>query len=121
MARALQDKAVYVCPLIYGVGIRTRLFEPMAHGIPVVSTRMGAEGIEVVHGEHVLLADDPGEFAEAVLVLLRQPELRARLARGAHELVKRRYTWEAYARGMERLYEEALRKRKAETGARRVA
>ena len=121
MVQALQDKAVYVCPLTYGVGIRTRLFEPMAYGIPVVTTRMGAEGIEVVHGEHVLVADDPGAFAEAVTALLGQPELRARLARRAHELVKRRYTWEAYARGMERLYEEALRKRKADTDPRRVA
>ncbi len=110
MVEALKSKAVYVCPLLYGVGIRTRLFEPMANGIPVVSTSIGAEGIDLVPGQHALIEDSPAPFADAVIELLTRADLRRRLAQAAHQLVKARYTWEAYARGMEQLYGEAVRK-----------
>lgn len=78
---------VYIVPLRVGSGTRLKIFEAMAMGKAVVSTRVGAEGLPVIHGEHVLLADEPGEFADAVVRLLRDKELRERLGTAARRLV----------------------------------
>ena len=66
--------AVFVCPILSGSGVRVKLLEAFAAGIPVVSTVVGAEGLAVKDGEFCALADDPAEFAERVLALLRDPE-----------------------------------------------
>ena len=65
--------AVFVCPILSGSGVRVKLLEAFASGIPVVSTRIGAEGLARQDGEFCLLADDPGEFAEKVAAGIRGP------------------------------------------------
>lgn len=85
--------AVCVVPLRQGGGTRLKILEAMALGTPVVATSKGAEGLAVVNGEHLLLADDPTAFAAATLRLLREPALRARLAANARRLVEERYDW----------------------------
>jgi glycosyltransferase involved in cell wall biosynthesis len=82
---------VYVVPLRVGSGTRLKIFEAMAMGKAVVSTRVGAEGLPVVHGEHVLLADEPEEFANAVVRLLGDKELRGRLGKASHLLVTEKF------------------------------
>ncbi|MCI0395218.1 MAG: glycosyltransferase, partial [Chloroflexi bacterium] len=67
--------------------------EAMALGTPVVTTSKGAEGLEVAHGEHLLIADTPEEFASAVLRLLQDPELCRQLANNACRLISRKYDW----------------------------
>ncbi len=93
----LRQAAVCVVPLRAGGGTRIKIFEAMAAGLPVVSTRIGAEGLPVNDREHLLLADRPAEFAGAVVELLRQPELRRRLADNGRELVRTRFSWEQAA------------------------
>ena len=66
-------------------------------GRPVVSTTVGAEGLEVEHGRHVLLADNPGAFAQAVLDLLDDPAQCASLAAAGRRLVEQKYGWDALA------------------------
>jgi glycosyltransferase involved in cell wall biosynthesis len=110
MTSAIRDKLVYVCPLIYGVGIRTRLFEVMASGIPIVTTSVGCEGIDMIDGQHALVRDTPIDIARGILQLIHSPALRSMLATGAYALVKSRYTWKLYAEGMESLYGEAIEK-----------
>ena len=66
---------VCVVPLRYGTGTRIKIIEALAYGMPVVTTSKGAEGLAVVHGEHVLIADDPHDFAAATVRLLRDSEL----------------------------------------------
>jgi len=85
--------AVCVVPLRQGGGTRLKILEAMALGTPVVATSKGAEGLDVVDGEHLLIADDPAAFAEAVVRLLRDPALRARLAQNARALVEAHYDW----------------------------
>jgi glycosyltransferase involved in cell wall biosynthesis len=82
---------VYVVPMRVGSGTRLKIFEAMAMGKAVVSTRMGAEGLPVQHGEHLLLADQPAEFAAAVVRLLRDKTLRQNLGAAARRLVEERY------------------------------
>ena len=72
--------AVFVCPILSGSGVRVKLLEAFAAGIPVVSTPVGAEGLAEKDGEFCALADDPAGFAERVLRLFEDPEAAAAMA-----------------------------------------
>lgn len=89
---------VLVAPLRAGSGTRVKLLEAFAAGLPVVSTTLGAEGIDCADGEHLLLADDPAGLARAVDRLLGDPGLAARLSVNAMRLARERYDWAASAR-----------------------
>ncbi|MBE2240081.1 MAG: glycosyltransferase [Caldilineaceae bacterium] len=78
-----------------GGGTRLKVLEAMALGTPVVATPKGAAGLEVVDGEHLLLAADPPTFARHTLSLLQDPARRTRLAMRARRLVEERYDWRA--------------------------
>jgi glycosyltransferase involved in cell wall biosynthesis len=82
-----------VVPLRTGSGTRLKILEAMALGTPVVATTKGAEGLAVTHGEHLLIADEPAEFATQTITLLRDADLRARLAQRARQLIETRYNW----------------------------
>jgi O-antigen biosynthesis protein len=83
--------AVFVCPILSGSGVRVKLLEAFASGIPVVSTRLGAEGLATNDGEICALADDPDEFAKHVVDLLQNPEKAAAMVLRAHaDVVEKR-------------------------------
>ena len=100
----LARAAVYVVPMRMGSGVRLKVLEAMASGAPVVSTRMGLEGIAVTADEHALVAETPDAFAAAVLRLLAQPMLGARLAANARALVEARYDWVRLTPALPALY-----------------
>jgi GT2 family glycosyltransferase/glycosyltransferase involved in cell wall biosynthesis len=75
--------AVFICPILSGSGVRVKLLEAFAAGIPVVSTRLGAEGLADKDGEICALADEPEGFATAILDLIANPERAAEMARRA--------------------------------------
>lgn len=93
-----------VVPLLSGGGTRLKILEAFAMGRPVVSTTIGASGIDARDGEHLLLADSPVGFVAAIERLARDPALRERLANRAHDLVRERYQWTAVARGLDDVY-----------------
>jgi polysaccharide biosynthesis protein PslH len=84
---------VSLAPIRQGGGTRLKILESMSLGTPVVSTSKGAEGLDVKHGQHLLIADDPQEFAQAVIRLLSDLELRNRLAENGLQLVEEKYNW----------------------------
>jgi len=84
-----------IVPLRVGGGTRIKIFEAMATGIPVIATRIGAEGLPVNHGEHVLLADAPADFARETVALLTQPEQRQRIGQAGLRLVREQFGWAA--------------------------
>jgi glycosyltransferase involved in cell wall biosynthesis len=90
----LQQAAVVVVPLRVGGGTRLKIYEAMATGKAVVSTSVGAEGLDVHPDQDILLADDPGAFAGAVIMLLQDVQLRRRYGCAAATLVAR-YDWVA--------------------------
>jgi polysaccharide biosynthesis protein PslH len=96
--------SVYVVPLRIGGGTRLKIFEAMAMGKAIVSTSIGAEGLPVTHGAHLLLADTPKAFAESVLTLLRDPARREQLGSASRTLVTDQYDWTAVGED----FEEAL-------------
>jgi sugar transferase (PEP-CTERM/EpsH1 system associated) len=93
----VQRAAVYIVPLRVGGGTRLKIFEAMAMGKAVVSTSIGAEGLPVTHGVDILLADTAGDFAQAVLQLLRSNAERKRLGAAARTLVEQKYGWASVA------------------------
>ncbi len=101
---------VCVVPIQEGGGTRLKILEAMALGTPVVSTTKGAEGIEARHGEHLLLADDAASFAECTLSLLRDADLRQRLAINARRLVEERYDWARIGECFAGLIEDAIQR-----------
>jgi glycosyltransferase involved in cell wall biosynthesis len=101
------EGAVVVVPLRVGGGTRLKIFEALAMGKAVVSTAIGAEGLPLVPGEHFVEADEPAEFAAAVVALLRDEERRRALGAAGRELVVERYSWEQVGREFARLCEEA--------------
>ncbi len=103
----LASAAVAVVPLRSGSGQQLKILEAMAAGTPVVSTSLSAAGLEAVDGEHLLIADDVAGMADAVLRLMSDPALGARLARSARALVERDHTWDRSARDLERLWLDA--------------
>jgi sugar transferase (PEP-CTERM/EpsH1 system associated) len=109
----LAGAAVVVVPLLAGGGTRIKIFEALAMGKAVVSTTIGAEGLPVTAGEHLVLADSPADLARAVTNLLNSPEQRTRLGRTAHRLVNESYSNETVARQFEQICQEALEKIKA--------
>jgi len=84
---------VCVAPIFSGSGTRLKILEYLAAGKPVVSTTKGVEGIAVKDGENVILADDAGIFAEKILYLLKNPEVRARIGMEGIKLIKTKYLW----------------------------
>lgn len=100
----LAEAAVLVVPLRFGGGTRLKILEAMAMAMPVVSTTLGAEGIEATDGADILLADDPVTFASTVERVLDDPLLASRLGRGGRALVEDRYSWEAAGLGLERFF-----------------
>jgi polysaccharide biosynthesis protein PslH len=85
--------SLFVVPLRMGGGTRFKIVEAMAAGVPVVSTRLGAEGISVSDGRELLLADDPGEFAKAVSRILGDPGLGETLISNGLAFVRRHFDW----------------------------
>jgi glycosyltransferase involved in cell wall biosynthesis len=94
MTRVAREASVMVAPLRLGSGTRTKIVEAMAWGLPVVSTTLGAEGIDVVDGEHLLLADTAEALAESLLQLLTDEALWQKLRLTGRELVRQRYCWD---------------------------
>lgn len=92
--RELARAQVAVVPLLAGSGTRLKILEAWAAGTAVVSTSIGAEGLPVRDGEHILLADGPAAFAEAVSRLLACREMRDRLGKAGRLLMEKEFTWE---------------------------
>jgi len=100
--------AVCVVPLRVGGGTRLKIFETLAMGKAVVSTTVGAEGLPLIPGTHFVQADDPAEFANAVVALLRDPARRTALGRAGRRVVEERYSWSQVVREFEARCEEVV-------------
>jgi glycosyltransferase involved in cell wall biosynthesis len=95
----LRDCAAFIVPLRIGGGIRVKILNALAWGLPIVSTTVGAEGIAVTSGENILIEDHPEGFAAAVIRLIHDLPMRERLSKNGRQLAVKVYDWEkVYAR-----------------------
>lgn len=116
VADYLRDATVVVVPLRIGGGTRLKIFEAMAMGKALVSTSIGAEGLDVQSGRDLLLADDPKSFVDAILLLLRNGELRRKYEQAAVKLASQ-HDWPRIAERFTFVLEEAVRDSKNSSGA----
>ncbi len=93
IAEDMATAAAFICPILAGSGIRVKLLEAFAYGIPVVSTRVGAEGLAANDGEFCALADSPADFAARFETILKDRVEASAMARRAHDYVSR--DWDA--------------------------
>lgn len=93
-----------VVPLRSGGGTRLKILEALALGRPVVSTSIGAEGIDIQNGRDILIADTPADMAHSIIGLLHQTELADRIARNGRHLAEERYNWKNISDIMYRQY-----------------
>jgi GT2 family glycosyltransferase/tetratricopeptide (TPR) repeat protein len=94
----LTGSRVFVVPLRYGAGLKGKIGEALAAGIPIVTTSIGAEGMSLVHERNAMIADDPEEFAECVIRVYNREELRRTLSEEGRRLAVRNYSSEAVER-----------------------
>jgi polysaccharide biosynthesis protein PslH len=100
--------ACYVVPLRIGGGTRLKILDAWAMGKAVVSTSVGCEGLDAIDGQNILIRDDPAAFAAAVMMVLRDPGLRASLERNARATAEQKYSWMVIGEKMRRVYGEVL-------------
>ncbi|MGE0593289.1 MAG: glycosyltransferase [Vicinamibacterales bacterium] len=115
----LREASVFVCPVRSGSGTRTKLLEAMAAGCPVVTTAVGAEGLDLVPGVDALFGDTDPDLARAVRELLASPTRAHALATGARATAVGRFSWQVSADCHEAVYRRvaALRRRPASSAA----
>jgi len=100
---------ICIAPLHKGSGTRLKILEAMSYGNALVSTTIGAEGIETENGENIMLADTAKEFAKAILMLFKEPDLVQKLRTNARLLVEEKYSWQ----GIGELTKETIHKQLA--------
>lgn len=102
----IADSAVYIVPIRIGGGTRMKIYEALAMGKALVSTTVGAEGLPLEHGEHMLRVDSAGDFSDAILSLMHDNALRERLGKSARRYVDENYRWAKVAERFDEICQE---------------
>jgi len=102
----LAAAAVVVVPLRFGGGTRIKTLEAFAHRRPVVTTEVGREGIDAVHGKHLLVGADAADFAHACVRVIEDRRMAVSLAEEGHQLWRRSYSWDSIRPRVHRLVGE---------------
>lgn len=90
----IKATSVFLSPIAFGTGIKTKILEAFAMGMPVLTNSVGIEGIEAENGVHCYISDNPKELAEKLDLLLEDRELRKKISNKAQQLAKDKYQWE---------------------------
>lgn len=106
-----RDSRVSVAPLLFGSGMKVKVLDAMARGIPTVTTSVGAEGIDIEPGKHLLVADNPAQMARQIDSLLLNPTLWYRLQAHSRAIIRERYTWRKLFDQMHHVIDASLRQR----------
>ena len=101
----VQRASVFIAPIRIGSGTKIKVLNAMAQAKAVVATTTAAEGIDVTPEENILIADDPGEFAEKVVYLLNHKQIATEIGTRARELIEKKYSWDVISENIHRTYE----------------
>lgn len=104
----LYNSGVFIAPLRLGVGIRGKILEAMATGLPVVTTKTGADGIGAKNGVHLLVANEPDSFASCVERITKDNRLSRKLAWNARRFVEKKFDWKVRADELYEIYDNCL-------------
>jgi O-antigen biosynthesis protein len=103
----LQNSYISVAPLRYGAGMKGKIGEAMAHGLPVVTTSIGAEGMKLIHGENCMIADSPDGFSDAVMSLMKDERLYNKIKENSIIYIEHNYTQESVRACIEKILSDA--------------
>jgi polysaccharide biosynthesis protein PslH len=98
--------AVAVSPIRFGAGTLNKVLEPLAMGIPVVSTSIGIQGLDLNVGTDILVSDQPEQFADNIVALLRAHHLQNRIYSATREKIRAKFSWMEIGRNLESYYEQ---------------
>ncbi len=104
-----QSSNIFIAPIFGPGGTRLKILASMASGLPVVSTSIGVEGLELRNNEHFLIAENPEEFVSQILKIAQNKELFMKIQHNAHSHVKKYFSWEAIALKLEKVYEQVIK------------
>jgi len=104
-----KESRVFIVPIHAAGGMRVKILDAWAHGLPVVSTSIGAEGIAYQNGRDILIADDAVEFAGCVVQLITDDWLAGRLSHAGRETLEEHYDWKKVYRSWDEIYQPADR------------
>jgi len=105
----IDEAAVIVIPIRIGSGTRLKILDSMAMGKAIVSTSVGCEGLNVDDGKNILIADDPEDFADKTIELIKNTGMRIILEKNALELAKS-YDWDLIKEGQEAVYQDVAKR-----------
>jgi glycosyltransferase involved in cell wall biosynthesis len=112
--------AVYASPLRFGLGVKNKILEAMACGAAIVATTRSLSGTPMIDGRDAMVADDDTKFADAVVRVLSDSELRGSLEREARRKAEAEYSWESITARLEGLYREIMTRRQAAAQVARI-
>ena len=96
---------VFIAPLRFGSGIKVKVLNAMCRGIPAVTTQVGAEGIEAADMVHLGIADNPGEFANKINILLNENKIWENLKENSRKLMREKYNWNEISKKLDELFD----------------
>jgi glycosyltransferase involved in cell wall biosynthesis len=106
--QAYQQSGVMVAPLYGPGGTRLKIFSAMANRLPVVTTNIGAEGLDAINGESILYGQSPEDLANLTIKLLNNRDLYEKIANNARELVEKKYSYDAISSQLDEIYQEVI-------------
>ena len=115
-----REAVAAIVPLKVGGGSRLKILEAMAAGVPVVSTTLGAEGLDVRHGENILIADTNEQLVEAISAVVGNEEQRKQLSAAGRALVSSRYDWSTLGANLFEIYQQLLASQSPPSGSESV-
>ncbi|OAT81208.1 hypothetical protein A6M21_11350 [Desulfotomaculum copahuensis] len=106
----LSRMTVFIAPMIIGTGIKNKVLEAMAMAKPIVTTSIGVQGIDVITGRDLIVANTINEFADSVIMLLNDEEQRKSLGLNARKLIEEKYSWNAITNELYSLFNDIINK-----------
>jgi glycosyltransferase involved in cell wall biosynthesis len=106
-----EEATLFVAPFRFGGGTKLKILEAMAMGIPIISTDVGCQGIEVVNGEHVIIENNLNNFAPKIMHLLNCKEERKMISKNARYLVEEKYSWKGIISNIERKIRDLVKEK----------
>ena len=104
----MERAMVFIVPLRIGGGTRLKILNAMAMESAIVSTSIGAEGLNISNGENILISDDPQEFADSILRLQNDLNLVRKIGKNARKFICKNYHWEIIGKKLNKIYNELI-------------